>query len=101
MVAAVCYLLHAGEPLLTLQSAGRWDLQAAEGVQGQCVQEQVLRWAFQPNRGPLLFQHGFGVRVRAHGRGLDRGGRAGGARRARRPGGVAGTVLRRKYTPGG
>lgn len=79
----MCYLLHAGEPLLTLQSGGWWDLQATEGVQRQCVQEQVLRRAFQPHRGPLLLQHGLRVGVGAHGVDGDRGGRTGGAWGAR------------------
>ncbi|KAF3857976.1 hypothetical protein F7725_011177, partial [Dissostichus mawsoni] len=70
-------------------SGGGRDLQAAEGVQRQSVQEQVLRGAFEPPHGPLMLQHGLGVRVGASG-----GGGRGGARGA---GGDAGTVLRRKH----
>lgn len=92
----VCYLLHAGEPLLTLQSAGWGDLQAADGVQRERVQEQVLGRTLQPHGRPLALQHGLRVGVGARGRGQDRGGRTGGARGAGRPGGGAGAVLRRE-----
>lgn len=93
----MCYLVHAGEPLLTLQSGGWGHLQAADGVQSERVQEQVLGRPLQPHGRPLTLQHGLRVGVGARGRGQDRGGRAGGARGARRPGGVAGTVLRREH----
>lgn len=70
-VFAQHYLLHAGELLLTVQSGGWWYLQAPEWVQSQSVQEQVLRWAFQPGGGSLLLKHGLRVGVRACGKGGD------------------------------
>lgn len=91
------HLLHAGEPLLTLQSGGRRHLQAAEGVQRQRVQEQALSWALQPGGGALLLQHGLRVRVGARGRDGDRDGGAGRARGAGGARGVTRTVLRGEH----
>lgn len=88
------YLLHAGEPLLPLQSGGGRDLQDAEGVQRQRIQEKAFPRALPPHRSPLLLQHGLRVRVGARGR-VSRDG-CGGTGGARRPGGVAGTVLRKE-----
>lgn len=93
----VRYLLHTGKPLLTLQSGGWRDLRSTHGVQRQCVQEQVVCWAFEPHRGPLLLQNGLGVRVGTCGGYQDRCSRTGGAGGVRRPGSLAGTVLRWKH----
>lgn len=95
------YLLHAGEPLLGLQSGGRRDLQTNEGVQRQRIQEQVLRWAFQPHCRALFLQHGLRVRMGASGGHHDGTGRAGGSGGTRRPGDAARTVLRREYASAG
>lgn len=54
-------LRHAGEPLLALELRGGRDLQTAQVVQRERVQEQVLRRALQPRPGPLLLQQGLRV----------------------------------------
>lgn len=89
------YLLHAGEPLLTVQSGGRRHLHAAEGVQSERVQKQVFCGTLEPVAVPLFVQHSVRVRVGASGGHRDGSGRTG---RAWRPGGGTGTVLGGKDT---